>query len=175
MLTLYIHILIRKNGEEVYGLSFNQWSDLRSGGGGGEPVRAPLQYHTSYICTENMLILRVFVTMHGSNSGEHSSAAPPHICSLQVDFFRFPQVRRGSLLAIALYGHVCITVSSAWSICLSSLKLQLITPTAPSELSVCRDNSVSSFGLENVAKLVRIMQANENLGALATQVRPGEE
>ncbi|CAM9457889.1 unnamed protein product [Pylaiella littoralis] len=33
------------------------------------------------------------------------------------------------------------------------------------------DNSVSSFGLENVAKLVRIMQANDNLGALAAQVR----
>lgn len=34
---------------------------------------------------------------------------------------------------------------------------------------------MSSFGLENVAKLVRIMQDNENLGALATQVSLGEE
>ncbi len=35
---------------------------------------------------------------------------------------------------------------------------------------VHRDNSTTSFGLENVATLLRIMKANENLGGLATQV-----
>jgi len=89
-----------------------------------------------------------------------------------------------------LFG-ICMFALLHWCACISSNKQNGVYGTKKSDTGangkslgmrsirliaschiacVPRDNSKTSFGLENVARLLRIMQANENLGGLATQV-----